>query len=211
VLVGINLLREGLDIPECALVAILDADKEGFLRSETSLIQTIGRAARNVDGRVIMYADRITGSMERAIGETDRRRAKQRAYNQTHGITPATIRKNVADIMAGAYAGDTDMGRVTATVDRALIGANLQAHLEGLRKEMLKAAENLEFEEAARIRDEVRRLEAVDLAVADDPLARQSEVEARVAAAGAHSSARSSSGRPGTRTYKGKRRRRKGP
>ena len=211
VLVGINLLREGLDIPECALVAILDADKEGFLRSETSLIQTIGRAARNVDGRVIMYADRITGSMERAIGETERRRTKQRAYNVTHSITPATIRKNVTDVMGGAYQGDTDMGRVTATIDRAMVGANLQAHLEGLRKEMLKAAENLEFEEAARIRDEINRLEAVDLAVADDPLARQSTVDERVAAAGA----RSSSGRPGTRTFKGKRKskghRRKGP
>ena len=211
VLVGINLLREGLDIPECALVAILDADKEGFLRSETSLIQTIGRAARNLDGRVIMYADRITGSMERAIGETERRRTKQRAYNEAHGITPATVRKNVTDVMAGAYKGDTDLGRVTAKVDRALIGANLRAHLEGLRKDMLKAAENLEFEEAARIRDEIRRLEAVDLAVADDPLARQSEVDARVAAAGA----RSSAGRPGTRSFKGKRkgggRRRKTP
>ena len=210
VLVGINLLREGLDIPECALVAILDADKEGFLRSETSLIQTIGRAARNVDGKVIMYADRITGSMQRAIGETERRRVKQRAYNEKHDITPATIRKNVTHIMGGAYKGDTDMGRVTATVDRALVGANLQAHLEGLRTEMLKAAENLEFEEAARIRDEIRRLEAVDLAVADDPLARQSAVDERVAA-----SARSSSGRPGTRTFKGTRKgkgsRRKGP
>jgi excinuclease ABC subunit B len=209
VLVGINLLREGLDIPECALVAILDADKEGFLRSETSLIQTVGRAARNLDGRVIMYADRITGSMERAIGETERRRAKQRAYNEAHAITPATIRKNVADIMKGAWRGDTDMGRVTAKVDRALVGANLQAHLEGLRGEMLKAAENLEFEAAARIRDEIRRLEAVDLAVADDPLARQSAVDAKVAAA--RPAARSSSGRPGTRTHRGKGSRRKGP
>jgi excinuclease ABC subunit B len=200
VLIGINLLREGLDIPECALVAILDADKEGFLRSETSLIQTIGRAARNLDGRVIMYADRITGSMERAIGETERRRTRQRAYNKTHGITPATIRKNVADIMEGTYKGDADMARVTAKVDRALVGANLQAHLEGLRKAMLKAAENLEFEEAARIRDEVRRLEAVDMAIADDPLTHQSAIEQRVAAAGG----RSSSGKPGTRTYKGK-------
>jgi excinuclease ABC subunit B len=203
VLIGINLLREGLDIPECALVAILDADKEGFLRSETSLIQTIGRAARNLDGRVIMYADRITGSMERAIGETERRRTRQRAYNQTHGITPATIRKNVADIMEGTYKGDADMSRVTANIDRAMVGANLQTHLEALRKAMLKAAENLEFEEAARIRDEVRRLEAVDLAVADDPLARQSTLEQKIAAAGG----RSSSGRPGTRTYKGKARR----
>jgi superfamily II DNA/RNA helicase len=131
VLVGINLLREGLDIPECGLVAILDADKEGFLRSETSLIQTIGRAARNADGRVIMYADRITGSMERAMRETDRRRAKQMAYNEEHGITPETVKKNVEDIMAGVYKGDVDMNRVTAKVDKPLVGANLQAHLEG--------------------------------------------------------------------------------
>ncbi|HSF93934.1 MAG TPA: excinuclease ABC subunit UvrB, partial [Thermohalobaculum sp.] len=206
VLVGINLLREGLDIPECALVAILDADKEGFLRSETSLIQTIGRAARNLEGKVIMYADRVTGSMERAIGETERRRAKQQAYNEEHGITPATIRKNVADIMEGSYKGDADMARVTARVDRAMVGANLAAHLEAMRKDMLKAAENLEFEEAARLRDEIRRLEAVDLAVADDPLARQSAVEERAAAKGA----RSSSGKPGTRTYRGKGQRRKG-
>jgi excinuclease ABC subunit B len=178
VLVGINLLREGLDIPECGLVAILDADKEGFLRSETSLIQTIGRAARNAEGRVIMYADRITGSMERALRETDRRRAKQIAYNEEHGITPETVKKNVEDILAGVYKGDVDMNRVTAKVDKPLVGANLQAHLDGLRDQMRKAAENLEFEEAARLRDEVKRLEAVELAVADDPLARQSAVEA---------------------------------
>jgi excinuclease ABC subunit B len=185
VLVGINLLREGLDIPECGLVAILDADKEGFLRSETSLIQTIGRAARNADGRVIMYADRITGSMERAMRETDRRRAKQMAYNEEHGITPATVRKNVEDIMAGVWKGDVDMNRVTAKVDKPLVGANLQAHLEGLRDKMRKAAENLEFEEAARMRDEIKRLETVELAVADDPLARQSAVEAAVRGGGA--------------------------
>jgi len=176
VLIGINLLREGLDIPECGLVAILDADKEGFLRSETSLIQTIGRAARNVDGRVIMYADRITGSMERAMGETDRRRAKQVAYNTLHNITPATVKKNVDDILAGLYKGDVDMNRVTAKIDKTH-GGNLQTVLEGLRTDMRKAAENLEFEEAARLRDEVKRLEAVDLVVSDDPLARQQAVQ----------------------------------
>ncbi|MEE9427882.1 MAG: excinuclease ABC subunit UvrB, partial [Paracoccaceae bacterium] len=163
VLIGINLLREGLDIPECGLVAILDADKEGFLRSETSLIQTIGRAARNVDGRVIMYADRITGSMERALAETDRRREKQEAYNIEHGITPTTIKKNVDDVLSGLYKGDTDQSRVTAKIDKPLFGENLQTHLDGLRTDMLKAAENLEFEEAARLRDEVKRLEAVEL------------------------------------------------
>jgi excinuclease ABC subunit B len=177
VLIGINLLREGLDIPECGLVAILDADKEGFLRSETSLIQTIGRAARNAEGRVIMYADRITGSMERALAETDRRRAKQIAYNEEHGITPQTIKKNVEDILQGLYKGDVDMNRVTATVDKGY-GGNLLAVLDGLRTDMRKAAENLEFEEAARLRDEVKRLEAVELAVSDDPLARQSAIEA---------------------------------
>ena len=131
VLVGINLLREGLDIPECALVAILDADKEGFLRSETSLVQTIGRAARNVEGRVIMYADHITGSMERAMAETNRRREKQLAYNALHGITPETVRKNVADVLEGLWGGDTDQSRITASVDKAMIGGNLQAHLDG--------------------------------------------------------------------------------
>ncbi|MFN3954986.1 MAG: excinuclease ABC subunit UvrB [Pararhodobacter sp.] len=198
VLVGINLLREGLDIPECGLVAILDADKEGFLRSETSLIQTIGRAARNAEGRVIMYADRITGSMERAIGETNRRRDKQIAYNIEHGITPATVKKNVEDVLAGLWQGDTDMARVTAQVDKPLVGANLAAHLEGLRTEMRKAAENLEFEEAARMRDEIKRLEAVELAIADDPLARQSEVEGAVAEA-VKAKGRSTAGRPGQR------------
>ncbi len=180
VLIGINLLREGLDIPECGLVAILDADKEGFLRSETSLVQTIGRAARNADGRVIMYADRITGSMQRALDETNRRRAKQMAYNVEHGITPTTVRKNVDDVLAGLWQGDTDLSRVTATIDKPMVGANLAAHLDALRTAMRKAAENLEFEEAARLRDEVKRLEAVELAVADDPLARQAAVDEAV-------------------------------
>ncbi len=205
VLVGINLLREGLDIPECGLVAILDADKEGFLRSETSLIQTIGRAARNAEGRVIMYADRITGSMERALGETDRRRTKQIAYNEEHGITPETVKKNVEDVLAGLYKGDVDMNRVTAKVDTPKAGQNLQAVLDGLRTDMRKAAENLEFEEAARLRDEVKRLEAVDLAVADDPLARQSAVEA--ASEGARG--RSTAGRPGQRGGNVKRRKKR--
>jgi excinuclease ABC subunit B len=203
VLIGINLLREGLDIPECGLVAILDADKEGFLRSETSLIQTIGRSARNVDGRVIMYADRITGSMERAIGETDRRRAKQVAYNVVHNITPMTVKKNVEDVLSGLYKGDTDQSRITAKIGKPMVGANLKAHLEGLRSQMLKAAENLEFEEAARIRDEVKRLEAVELAIADDPLARQSAVDAAVEVAVTRKG-RSTAGKAGTTVVRGK-------
>ena len=198
VLVGINLLREGLDIPECGLVAILDADKEGFLRSETSLIQTIGRAARNADGRVIMYADRVTGSMERAMGETDRRRAKQIAYNELHGITPTTVKKNVEDILAGLYKGDVDMNRVTATLDDKPVGANLKAVLDGLRTDMRKAAENLEFEEAARLRDEVKRLETVDLVVSDDPLARQYQVDKAVKDS-KDRAGRSTAGQPGQR------------
>ncbi|MGB0798283.1 MAG: helicase-related protein, partial [Planktomarina sp.] len=206
VLVGINLLREGLDIPECGLVAILDADKEGFLRSETSLVQTVGRAARNAEGRVIMYADRITGSMERAIGETDRRRTKQMAYNEEHGITPATVKKNVEDILAGLYKGDTDQSRVTAKIDPAMSGGNIQTVLEGLRTDMRKAAENLEFEEAARLRDEVKRLETVELTIADDPLARQYAVDKAVDDA-KKSSGRSSGGRAGQRggTKRGRR------
>ena len=205
VLVGINLLREGLDIPECGLVAILDADKEGFLRSETSLVQTIGRAARNVDGRVIMYADRITGSMERALAETNRRRENQQTYNLENGITPETVKKNVEDILAGLYKGDTDQSRVTANVDTKLQGgSNLQAVLDGLRTDMLKAAENLEFEEAARLRDEVRRLETVELAISDDPLARQSVINA---AENEKVPGRSTAGKGGTRAYRGKSRR----
>ncbi|MDB9924357.1 excinuclease ABC subunit UvrB [Planktomarina sp.] len=198
VLVGINLLREGLDIPECSLVAILDADKEGFLRSETSLVQTIGRAARNSDGRVIMYADKITGSMERAINETNRRREKQAEYNTLHGITPYTVKKNVEDILAGLYKGDTDMSRVTAKIDPALQGGNIHTVLEGLRLDMRKAAENLEFEEAARLRDEVKRLETVELTVADDPLARQYAVEKAVEDV-KKASGRSTGGRAGAR------------
>ena len=203
VLIGINLLREGLDIPECGLVAILDADKEGFLRSETSLIQTIGRAARNVEGKVIMYADKITGSIDRALSETNRRKKKQLAYNAKNGITPITIKKNVSDVLAGVFEADTDTSRITAIIeDPVKIGSNLKSHLKSLKQKMLKAAEDLDFEEAALIRDEVKRLEAVDLAVASDPMVRQSAVEA--IASGMVEKGRSTGGRSGTRVYKGK-------
>ncbi|MFZ2995432.1 excinuclease ABC subunit UvrB [Sphingobium sp.] len=163
VLIGINLLREGLDIPECGLVAILDADKEGFLRSETSLIQTIGRAARNVDGRVILYADRITGSMERALNETGRRREKQEAYNLEHGITPTTIKRNIGDIIAHVSNKDSVLVD-TGDADRPhMVGHNLRAYIEDLEKKMRAAAADLEFETAGRIRDEIRKLEAEEL------------------------------------------------
>ena len=196
VLVGINLLREGLDIPECGLVAILDADKEGFLRSETSLIQTIGRAARNAEGRVILYADHVTGSMERALAETERRRAKQLAWNAAHGITPETVRKGVADIIGHVAARD----HLTVEIDAEtphLVGHNLAAHIAELEKRMHAAAADLEFEEAARLRDEIRRLEAGELGLAA-PSAAPVKPEAK-------------GGRPGTRTDRwGRARRMKG-
>ena len=178
VLVGINLLREGLDIPECGFVAILDADKEGFLRSETSLIQTIGRAARNVDGKVILYADQVTGSMERAMEETSRRREKQMAWNAANGITPESVRKNIGDILDSVYERDHVRPDISGVAKGGqLVGANLKTHLEHLEREMRDAAADLDFERAARLRDEIKRLRETELAIADDPLAREVELE----------------------------------
>ena len=204
VLIGINLLREGLDIPECGLVAILDADKEGFLRSQTSLIQTIGRAARNVDGKVIMYADKITGSIKVAIEETKRRREKQIAYNNVNKITPESIKKNVKDVLEGVFEGKTDLERVTAKIDTKKYGDNLQAHLNGMRKEMFAAAENLEFEEAARLRDEINKLEKVELSIMDNPFLRQSDIKLDNENSLKNTKGRSKGGIAGTRTVRSK-------
>jgi excinuclease ABC subunit B len=176
-LVGINLLREGLDIPECALVAILDADKEGFLRSETSLVQTIGRAARNIDGRVILYADHVTGSMERAMAETSRRREKQEQFNTENGITPESIRKGIGDILNSVYERDhvliaAGVGESGEFAETATIGHNFEAVIADLETRMRAAAADLDFEEAARLRDEIKRLRSTELAVTDDPTAK---------------------------------------
>ena len=186
VLVGINLLREGLDIPECGLVCILDADKEGFLRSETSLVQTIGRAARNVDGRVILYGDHVTGSMERAMAETGRRRDRQIAYNEANGITPASIRNNISDVLAHLSNRDS---LVVETGDEGapnMVGHNLKGYIADLEARMRAAAADLEFEEAGRLRDEIRRLEQDDLGIPMTPIQKIA--------------GRAVGGKPGTRT-----------
>ncbi|EJF94560.1 excinuclease ABC subunit UvrB [Bartonella taylorii] len=176
VLIGINLLREGLDIPECGFVAILDADKEGFLRSETSLVQTIGRAARNVDGRVILYADTITGSIERALQETQRRRQKQIAYNEEHHITPTSIKKNIDDILnSGGENNHTSTNIPDFIRQNNMVGNNLTIHIKSLEKSMHEAAADLNFEEAARLRDEIKQLQKIELEIAENPLTHHSE------------------------------------
>jgi excinuclease ABC subunit B len=175
VLVGINLLREGLDIPECALVAILDADKEGFLRSQTSLVQTIGRASRNVDGRVILYADVMTRSLRFAIEETERRRNKQRAWNEAHNITPLSVKKNIGHVLESVFEQDyVTVAPVKDTSATEFVGKDLKAAIGELEKRMRAAAADLEFEEAARLRDEIKRLEALDLGLPPPPAASSS-------------------------------------
>ena len=194
VLVGINLLREGLDIPECALVAILDADKEGFLRSATSLIQTIGRAARNIEGKVILYADKRTKSIEKAILETNRRREKQLKYNKKNKINARTIQKGINNILGSVY--EKDYVKVGTGSN---IGGNLKKHLKALSKRMKESAINLEFEEAAKIRDEIRKLEATELEIVLNPKVKQYSLNNKVYPKG-----RSTMGLPGTRAQKGK-------
>jgi len=167
ILIGINLLREGLDIPECALVAILDADKEGYLRSKTSLIQTIGRAARNVDSKVILYADKITGSMKAALDETNRRREIQQSYNAAHNITPTTVKKSIGDILQSVYEKDHTTVSIEEDGEQIhLVGEKLKDYIKKLEKQMFEAASNLEFEEAAKLRDELNKLKAKDLGIA---------------------------------------------
>ena len=192
VLVGINLLREGLDIPECALVGILDADKEGFLRSETSLIQTIGRAARNVDGKVILYADKETKSIKKAIKETERRREIQLKYNKKHKIDAKSVKKEIGDILESVY--EKDYVKIS---EGSNIGRNLKKHLKALDKKMKESASNLEFEEAAKIRDEIRKLQSTELEITLNPKIRQYDVKNKVYPKG-----RSTLGMPGTRVTK---------
>ena len=192
VLVGINLLREGLDIPECALVGILDADKEGFLRSETSLIQTIGRAARNVDGKVILYADKETKSIKKAIQETERRRKIQLAYNKKNKIDAKTVKKEINDILESVY--EKDYVKIS---EGSNVGGNLKKHLKALDKKMKEAASNLEFEEAAKIRDEIRKLESTELEITLNPKIRQYDVKNKLYPKG-----RSTMGMPGTKVTK---------
>ena len=192
VLVGINLLREGLDIPECALVGILDADKEGFLRSETSLIQTIGRAARNVDGKVVLYADKETKSIKKAIQETERRRKIQLAYNKKHKIDAKSVKKEISDILESVY--EKDYVKIS---EGSNVGGNLKKHLKALDKKMKEAASNLEFEEAAKIRDEIRKLESTELEITLNPKIRQYDVKNKLYPKG-----RSTLGMPGTKVTK---------
>ena len=192
ILVGINLLREGLDIPECGLVAILDADKEGFLRSETSLVQTIGRAARNIDGKVILYADKVTKSIEKAIKETDRRRSKQLEYNKKNNITATSIKKDISDILSSIYEKDYLQLNTGSN-----IGGNLKKHLKSLDKQMKEAAANLEFEEAAKIRDEIRKLEASELEINLNPKISQYNLKNKIYPKG-----RSTMGMPGVKVNK---------
>ena len=192
VLVGINLLREGLDIPECALVGILDADKEGFLRSETSLIQTIGRAARNVEGKVILYADKETKSIKKAIAETDRRRKIQLTYNKKHKIDAKSVKKEISDILESVY--EKDYVKIS---EGSNVGGNLKKHLKALDKKMKESASNLEFEEAAKIRDEIRKLESTELEITLNPKIRQYDVKNKLYPKG-----RSTMGMPGTKVTK---------
>ena len=194
VLVGINLLREGLDIPECALVGILDADKEGFLRSGTSLIQTIGRAARNVDGKVILYADKETKSIKKAIKETERRRNIQLDYNKKNKISATTVKKEISDVLESVY--EKDYVKIGTGAN---VGGNLKKHIKALNKKMKESATNLEFEEAAKIRDEIRKLESTELEVTLNPKVKQYSLNNKIYPKG-----RSTMGMPGTRAQKGK-------